>query len=112
MSSTTIDTSRYIYRVTWNQRARLFKATCVEFPTISWSDSTPEAALHGVRELVGDVSRAMLSAGEQIPEPLADAQARSWRAGAVRPGSTPEPRTPGIAPMMPADAQHSRVVRT
>ncbi len=71
MSTTTmIDTARYSFRVTWSAEDEEFVATCVEFPSLSWLASTPEAALMGLRALVDEVVADMRETGEDIPEPL------------------------------------------
>lgn len=53
--STAIDTARYSFRVTWSAEDDEFVATCVEFPSLSWLDGTPELALSGLRNLVSEV---------------------------------------------------------
>lgn len=70
MSTTTIDPARYSYRVTWSAEDDEFVATCIEFPSLSWLASTPEAALASLRELVDEVVADMREAGEDLPEPL------------------------------------------
>jgi len=44
---------------------------CAEFPSLSWLDESPEAALRGIRQVVSDVVADMLSNGEEVPEPIA-----------------------------------------
>lgn len=70
MSTTTIDSARYSFRVTWSAQDEEFVATCVEFPSLSWLAGTPEAALTGLRGLVDEVVADMRDADEEIPEPL------------------------------------------
>jgi predicted HicB family RNase H-like nuclease len=60
----------YTYRVTWSVDDEEYVGSCVEFPSLSWLANEPEAALHGIREVVGDVVTDMQSSGEKIPEPL------------------------------------------
>jgi predicted HicB family RNase H-like nuclease len=44
---------------------------CAEFPSLSRLAQTPEAALKGVRKLVGEVVVDMQSNEEPVPEPIA-----------------------------------------
>jgi len=60
----------YTYRVTRSVDDNEYVGSCVEFPSLSWLAPVPEAALHGIREVVGDVVTDMQSTGEKIPEPL------------------------------------------
>jgi predicted HicB family RNase H-like nuclease len=60
----------YTYRVTWSEDDHEYVGLCVEFPSLSWLADSPEAALRGVRRVVGDVLRDMQSAGENIPEAI------------------------------------------
>lgn len=40
MSATSIDVSRYTYRVTWSVEDHQFVATCPKFPSHSWLTDT------------------------------------------------------------------------
>ncbi len=62
---------RYTYRVTWSEEDGEYVGLCVEFPSLSWLDKTPESALKGIRKMVGDVVKDMGDNGEEIPEPIA-----------------------------------------
>jgi predicted HicB family RNase H-like nuclease len=62
---------RYTYRITWSEEDTEYVGLCAEFPSLSWLAQTPEAALKGVRKLVGEVIADMQSAGEPVPEPIA-----------------------------------------
>jgi predicted HicB family RNase H-like nuclease len=42
----------------------------VEFPSLSWLATTPEAALKGIRTLVTSVLADLEREGEPVPEPL------------------------------------------
>lgn len=64
----TID--RYTYRVTWSEEDREYVGLCAEFPSLSWLEATPEAALSGIRALVGEVVLDLKRGQEPIPEPL------------------------------------------
>lgn len=44
---------RYTYRVTWSPDDQEYVGLCGEFPSLSWLAATPEAALKGIRHLVG-----------------------------------------------------------
>ncbi len=62
---------KYTYRVTWSEDDAEYVGLCAEFPILSWLAQTPEAALKGIRKLVGEVVSDMLSNEESIPEPIA-----------------------------------------
>lgn len=70
MSSTTIDVTRYTYRVTWSPEDDEFVATCLELPSLSWLADTQEAALAGLRDVVAEVVHDLTENGEPVPEPL------------------------------------------
>lgn len=61
---------RYTYRITWSEEDQQYAGLCVEFPSLSWLDENPEAALTGIRGVVANVVRDMKSNGETPPEPL------------------------------------------
>jgi len=62
---------RYTYRVTWSEDDNEYVGLCVEFPSLSWLATTPEAALKGIRKLVAEIIADMKSNEENIPEPIA-----------------------------------------
>src|SRR4030043_86855 len=62
---------RYTYRVTWSEEDNEYAGLCAEFPSLSWLAPTPEAALKGIRQVVGDVVIDMQEHGEEPPEPIA-----------------------------------------
>ena len=62
---------RYTYRVTWSEEDGEYVGLCVEFPSLSWLAPDPEAALHGIRQVVADVVADLQKNGEPVPEPLA-----------------------------------------
>ncbi len=66
-----IKKDQYTYRVTWSAEDGEHVGLCVEFPSLSWLASTPEAALRGIRRTVSRVVEDMEACGELIPEPLA-----------------------------------------
>ncbi|MGA7687952.1 MAG: toxin-antitoxin system HicB family antitoxin [Jiangellales bacterium] len=70
MSKTTIDVTRYTYRVTWSVEDDQYVATCLELPSLSWLADTQEDALGGLRDLVAEVTRDLTDTGETVPEPL------------------------------------------
>jgi predicted HicB family RNase H-like nuclease len=65
---------RYTYRVTWSEEDNEYVGLCAEFPSLSWLASTPEAALRGIREVVGEVVADLEAKGELVPEPVATKQ--------------------------------------
>ena len=62
----------YTYRVTWSAEDGEQAGLCVEFPSLSWLASTPEAALAGIRKMVREVVLDMKASAEPIPAPLAE----------------------------------------
>lgn len=62
---------RYTYRVTWSEDDKEYVGLCVEFPSLSWLASAPEAALRGIRSVVADAVADMRQNREPVPEPLA-----------------------------------------
>jgi predicted HicB family RNase H-like nuclease len=61
---------RYTYRITWSEEDQEYAGLCVEFPSLSWLDENPEAALAGIRSVVAEAVKDMNSNGETPPEPL------------------------------------------
>lgn len=64
------DLDHYTYRLTWSEEDGQHIGLCVEFPSLSWLDSTPEKALSGIRKLVKDTLQDLTDAGEKLPEPI------------------------------------------
>ena len=62
---------RYTYRVTWSEEDHEHVGLCVEFPSLSWLEKSPEDALKGIRKLVKSCVTEMKRNHEEIPEPLA-----------------------------------------
>ena len=62
---------KYTYRVTWSEDDAEYVGLCAEFPSLSWLAQTPEAALKGVRKLVGEIIADMHRNEEPVPEPIA-----------------------------------------
>lgn len=62
----------YTYRVTWSPEDGEHVGLCVEFPSLSWLAATPEEALLGIRQMLSEAVADMQSAGETVPEPLAE----------------------------------------
>ena len=62
----------YTYRVTWSPEDGEHVGLCAEFPSLSWLDRSPDAALKGIRVLVADTVADMKKNGEAIPDPLAE----------------------------------------
>jgi predicted HicB family RNase H-like nuclease len=61
---------RYTYRITWSEDDREHVGLCLEFPSLSWLAETPEAALSGIRGVVGEVVSDLQKNGEEPPFPL------------------------------------------
>ncbi len=68
----TIKNDHYTYRVTWSEEDKEYIALCIEFPSLSWLDKTPETALKGIRETVSDVIEDIKKSREEIPVPIAN----------------------------------------
>lgn len=66
-----IENDRYTYRVTWSEEDNEYVGLCVEFPSLSWLESTPEEALEGIRQAVANVVADLESNGESVPDPIA-----------------------------------------
>lgn len=62
---------RYTYRVTWSEEDKEYVGLCAEFASLSWLAKSPESALRGIRKVVGEAVKDMLSSAEPVPEPLA-----------------------------------------
>ena len=65
-------TDHYTYRLTWSAEDSEHVGLCVEFPSLSWLDATPEAALKGIRQVVAEVVADLIAGGEPLPAPLAE----------------------------------------
>lgn len=66
-----LQNDRYTYRVTWSEEDGEYIGLCVEFTSLSWLATEPEAALQGIRQVVADVVAALQKNGEPVPEPFA-----------------------------------------
>ena len=66
-----LENDRYTYHVTWTEEDNEYVGLCVEFPSLSWLASTPEAALEGIRQVTADVVADLKASGELVPEPIA-----------------------------------------
>jgi predicted HicB family RNase H-like nuclease len=63
---------RYTYRITWSEEDQEYAGLCIEFPSMSWLDKTPEDALAGIRNVVAEAVKDMKASGETPPEPLSN----------------------------------------
>lgn len=64
--------NHYTYRVTWSEEDQEYVGLCVEFPSLSWLEETPEKSLSGIRAVVvEECVQGMAVSGETVPEPLA-----------------------------------------
>ena len=59
---------RYTYLLTWSEDE--YVGSCIECPSLSCLDKTPEAALKGIRENVQGIIKDMKQTGEVIPGPI------------------------------------------
>jgi predicted HicB family RNase H-like nuclease len=62
---------RYTYRITWSEEDQEYVGLCIEFPSLSWLDKKPEAALAGIRKMVAEAVQDMKASKETPPEPIA-----------------------------------------
>jgi predicted HicB family RNase H-like nuclease len=62
---------RYSYRVTWSEDDNEYVGLCVECPSLSWLEPSPEKALKGIREVVAQVVTDLEKRREFVPEPIA-----------------------------------------
>jgi predicted HicB family RNase H-like nuclease len=67
-----MNSDRYTYRVTWSAEDAEHVGLCAEFPSLSWLDATPEAALVGIRKLVAGTVQDLEAHNEPIPESFAE----------------------------------------
>jgi len=61
---------RYTYRVTWSEEDNEYVGLCAEFPSLSWLEGSPEAALKGIRSLVKKAVADMKRSEELVPDPI------------------------------------------
>ena len=59
---------KYAFKVQWSQEDEEWVGLCVEFPSLSWLENNPVAALQGIYDLVEEVIADMLAEGETLPE--------------------------------------------
>ena len=62
----------YSYRVIFSSEDKEYVGLCAEFPGLSWLSESQEDAFTGIVNLVNETVDDMKSAGEKIPEALAD----------------------------------------
>jgi len=65
-----IKSDRYTYRITWSEEDKEYVGLCVEFPSLSWLDESPESVLKGIRKVVEDVLEDFKKNGACPPQPL------------------------------------------
>ena len=65
---------RYTYRVTWSEEDGEYVGLCVEFPSLSWLEPSPEEALKGIRQVVAEAVADLEANHEPVPEPIASKQ--------------------------------------
>ena len=59
------------YRVTWSEEDNEYVGLCVEFPSLSWLEPSPEEALKGIRQVVAQAVADLEADDESVPEPIA-----------------------------------------
>ncbi|MDJ0597787.1 MAG: toxin-antitoxin system HicB family antitoxin [Crocosphaera sp.] len=64
-----INYEHYTYQVTWSEEDQEFVGLCLEYPSLSYLDTSHSAALTGIINLVKDIVTDMETNGEEIPEP-------------------------------------------
>ncbi len=64
--------NHYTCRVTWSAKDDEYLGLCVEFPSLNWLATTPEAALKGIRQVAAEVVADMKANAEPVPAPLAE----------------------------------------
>jgi len=62
----------YAYRVVWSAEDGEYVATVAEFPSLSWLHRDQAEALNGLVSLVSQVVDDLASAGEPVPEAIAE----------------------------------------
>ncbi len=67
-----MNVNHYTYRVTWSAEDDEYLGLCVEFPSLSWLATTPEAALKGIRQVAAEVVADMKANAEPVPVPLSE----------------------------------------
>jgi predicted HicB family RNase H-like nuclease len=55
----------------WSEEDSEYVGLCVEFPSLSWLEPSPEEALKGIRQVVARVVADLVASGEPVPEPIA-----------------------------------------
>ena len=61
---------KYSYRVMWSEEDQEYVGLCSEFPSLSWLEPNPEAALKGIRALIKSTVKDMTDNSEHVPEPI------------------------------------------
>ena len=66
----TLKNDHYTYRVTWSEDDSEYVGLCIEFPSLSWLENTPEKALSGIRKVVREIVADLKKAKAAIPDPI------------------------------------------
>mgnify|MGYP001940851490 CR=1 FL=1 len=66
----TFSAGLYSYKTFWSEEDQEFVATVREFPSLSWLDRDPKAALAGLKALVKETLEDLRLADEEVPVPL------------------------------------------
>lgn len=62
----------YTYRVEWSPDDAEYVGLVAEFPSLSWLEPDPVAAITGITNLVAEVVADMVANNEHVPEPLSE----------------------------------------
>ena len=62
---------KYTYRLVWSEEDQEYVGLCAELPSLSWLESSQEAALRGIVEISREAVADMTKRHEPIPEPVA-----------------------------------------
>lgn len=60
---------KYTFSVAWSDEDTEHVGVCAEFPSLSWLEETPEAALAGIRRLIAETVAELIESNEPLPEP-------------------------------------------
>ena len=64
------ESDKYAYRVMWSEEDNEHVGLCVEFPSLSWLDKSPDKALAGIRKLVKECVSDIARNSEAVPVPI------------------------------------------
>ena len=50
-----LNAKTYTYHIIWSEEDKEYVGLCTEFPSLSWLDESPEAALRGILQLLAEI---------------------------------------------------------